>query len=555
MATYDSDPELQSIFTDLYTQLPSIDWRQWLDITDIRDYEALALHLSGLSSITNIFDQIRKSPPQTLSMKQDLSYDEVGNTRDPIVLCHSSGTSSQDLTAIKWYMLSRELVTRLWAPGMQAIFESSGASSRSHIAIFVPSRLSGDGLTVQNGKIIIRLYSSEFSQRLVLALLNPNQYFFNHYRNSRSLPSIAQLLTMKHVDVLSAPASTILGWATTRRLYYGLKRSILSLSESMLEEIANTLDISVNKLNISRLDALTPYIQKRLQEVLASANLIFSTSSMSEADWTLLRNFMNWSSDNMSYTNLYVGSELGPFAASLRNKVSDSSQDTMLVFPLTVSTFQINRQFRLLSRCPAGWSRLHTSQLREGKAVLNIDVGDVVYLLPMTDSPRIHGKILRAAFPLKQPPKISLPITLPPRHSTYVGGYFSLDSCTIIDPQTLRACLARYGLMKPSASLVLAPHPKDELNSWLLFIPCRQPLTAVNESALHCLKNAIHTDLPNIPVSIRFLPTNPIQSSISRQALVQQVQRGDAPKGVLKKWPLYVIQATHKERMSVCVYK
>lgn len=547
MTTHDSDPELQNIFNALYTWLPSIDWRQWLDITNIRDYEALALQLSGLSSVENIPEQIRNSPPQTFPMKKEFSTDDVSNTIDPIVLCHSSGTTSQSLTAIKWYVLSRELVTRLWAPGMQAIFESSGASSHSHIAIFVPSRLSGDGLTVQNGKIVIRLYSSEFSQRLVLTLLKPAQYFVNHYQNSRSLQCIAQLLKMKHVDVLSAPATTILGWANTRRLRYGLQQSILAHSELALAKIAPALDISINELNISRLEALTHYIQERLQEVLASANLIFSTSSMSEADWALLRTFMNWSSDHMSYTNLYVGSELGPFAASIRKKISDSSHDTMLVFPLTVSSLPIDRQFRLLSRAPTGWSRLHTSQLREGKVIFNIDVGDMIYLLPIASFPIIQGKILRAAFPLKQPPQVSLPINLPPQYSTYVGDFFCLDSCTIIDPQTLRACFAKYGLMKRTSSLVLAPNPKDEQNAWILFIPCHDPTTADNEHALVCLKDTIHTDLPHIPVSIHLLPMNPIHPSTPRQILVPKVQRGEVPKGALKKWPLYVIQAAHKK--------
>jgi hypothetical protein len=545
MTNYDPDPDLQCMFNNLYALLPPINWRQWLDITDIRDYEALTLHLSGLSSVENISERIRNSPSQTLLTSKNPSHDEARNPSDPLVLCHSSGTSTQNLAAIKWYALSRELVSRLWAPGMQAIFESSGVSSRSHVAIFVPSRLSGDGLSVQEGKPVIRLYSSEFSQRLVLALLKPTQYFFNHYRNSQSLPYIAQLLAMKHIDVLSAPASTILGWAHTSRLRRGLQRSIQSHSKSTLAEIADSLDIPIKKFDASHLEAFTQYIQERLQEVLVSATLIFSTSSLSEADWTLLRAFMNWSSDTASYTNLYVGSEIGPFAASLRKKVSDPSHDTMLVFPLTVSTLQIDHQFQLLSRCPAGWGRLYTSHLRGGRPMINIDVGDIVHLLPITGYPMIQGKILRAAFPLKQSPTIFLPIPLPQHFSTYVGDYFSLNTHTIIDPQALRARLVQCGIMKKTASLVLAPHPSDGQGSWILFIPHRQMIDATDGEIQLCLKDMVLAELPDMPVSIHLLPTNPIHPPTPRQALVQKVQRGEAPKGVLKRWPLYIIQAVN----------
>jgi hypothetical protein len=544
MMSNDPDPKLQSVFNTTYAPVPLINWRQWLDITDIREYEALTLHLSGLPSVEYILDRIKNDRLQTISLRQDVSNDEAYNPSNPLVLCHSSGTSSQNLAAIKWYTFPRDLVSRLWAPGMQAIFESSGVSSRSHVAIFVPSRLNGDGLSVQAGNTIIRLYSSEFSQRLVLALLKPTQYFINHYRYSRSLSCIAQLLAMKHIEVLSAPATTILGWANILRLRRGLQRSIQSYSRGKLAELAESLEISTGLLEMSHLDALTQYIQERLQDVLASATLIFSTSSMSEADWTLLRTFMNWSQDNASYTNLYVGSEIGPLAASLRKKVSDPSNETMVVFPLAISMLQIDGHFQLLSRCPEGWGRLYIPKFQRDRSTVNIDVGDMIYLLPKMGYPRIRGTILRAAFPLKKQPVVSLPISLPLQFSISVGGYFSCNTCTIVDPQALRTCLAKYGFMTKRASLVLAPHPEDE-DSWILFIPQKLQIDSLSDRAQRCLKEAIMSDLPELPVSIHFLSKDPIHPSTPRQVLARKVQQGKIPKGVLKRWPLYVIQADH----------
>jgi hypothetical protein len=100
--------------------------------------------------------------------------------------------------------------------------------------------------------------------------------------------------------------------------------------------------------------------------------------------------------------------------------------------------------------------------------------------------------------------------------------------------------------MRKIDSLVLAPHPTDESDSWILFIPQHHTINSISDSAQDCLRDIVLTELPNIPVFLHLLSKDPIHSLTPRKALVQKVQRGEAPKGVLKRWPLYVIIADHE---------
>jgi hypothetical protein len=100
--------------------------------------------------------------------------------------------------------------------------------------------------------------------------------------------------------------------------------------------------------------------------------------------------------------------------------------------------------------------------------------------------------------------------------------------------------------MRKNASLVLAPNPRKGSESWVLFIPQLHAMNSISDNVQSCLKDVVLTELPNIPVSLQLLSENPIHSSTPRKALVQKVQRGEAPKGVLKRWPLYVIHPDHE---------
>ena len=73
MTIYDPDPKLQLVFDDTYAQLPSINWRHWLDITDIREFETLTLQLSGLTSLENDLNHNRKNSSQSITTIEDPS--------------------------------------------------------------------------------------------------------------------------------------------------------------------------------------------------------------------------------------------------------------------------------------------------------------------------------------------------------------------------------------------------------------------------------------------------------------------------------------------------
>ena len=53
-----SEPDIEEIFDKKFSDLPSIDWKKWLNIGSREEYEELSLKLSGLSSIEDIFDKI-----------------------------------------------------------------------------------------------------------------------------------------------------------------------------------------------------------------------------------------------------------------------------------------------------------------------------------------------------------------------------------------------------------------------------------------------------------------------------------------------------------------
>ena len=73
-------------------------------------------------------------------------------------MCHTSGTSDSNINGLKWFHMTKSIIQQLWAPGMQAIFESSGLKSNSSAVIFIPSRMNFDGIQSYKDKKYISLY-------------------------------------------------------------------------------------------------------------------------------------------------------------------------------------------------------------------------------------------------------------------------------------------------------------------------------------------------------------------------------------------------------------
>ena len=172
MKTFDFILETQTIFDKNFSNLQKIDWRKWLDISTREDYEELSLKLSGLSTVDDIFRGIKSEITESRSFSIDLE-DYLNKYQDNhyLIFCHTSGTTNSNLLMLKWFHMAKEIVQRQWAPGMQAIFESSGLDSKSSAIIFVPSRLKFDGIRTYKEKKYVSLYSSEFSQRIMLSVL------------------------------------------------------------------------------------------------------------------------------------------------------------------------------------------------------------------------------------------------------------------------------------------------------------------------------------------------------------------------------------------------
>lgn len=523
---HDFDSQLQKVFHDLYGSIPHTNWKSWFTISSREEYECTALKLSGLSD--NWDEQMKEETTDPHSLSVDV--DSVIELHDgPLVFCHTSGTSGGHISDLKWFYMSDLLVKRLWAPGMQAIFEGSGLNTQSSAVIFVPSRTHFDGLSKRNGKEVVKVYSAEFSQRVVLSLVNPRSYLLYEYKKANTVEVLAQLLAMDRIAVVSAPSSTVLGWADIVRLRKGLEKSVKVQSE--YEPECSEL---ISKIKRKGVKPVAQEVQAQLSAVLKEATIIFSTTSITEKEWSILRTFMQWKKGEEKFTNLYVSSEIGPFAASI------GTGDThMQVFPLTIAVVEKNGRRDFISQKGEKVGNLLISRTDGVNPVINIDTGDVITVESQEGLPVIGGEVLRAQFPLKVKVSISPEVTLPDSRIV-VGSYFDIDGIEIRNPRRLWACLAdrcnidglSSGFMKPEEKTwVLAfvvPHKKcspADIEHGLFSCPGGESLgKALEKGQLH----------------IEVVEKDPVEGVIPRSELLEKVRKGELPKGVLNKWPLYV---------------
>ncbi|MFW9784713.1 MAG: hypothetical protein ACFFFB_20705, partial [Candidatus Heimdallarchaeota archaeon] len=465
------------------------------------------------------------------------------NKIEPLILCHSSGTTNSSLNALKWFHMSNKTVQRYWAPGMQAIFESSGLSSDSSVVIFVPSRLKIDGLNIYNQSKYISLYSSEFSQRLMLSIIQPQSYTFFEYKNSKNLNIIAKILSLNNVSTISAPATTILGWADINKLKTGLEKSLKSVEENPDEGV----DMLLNVVKSKGIERGALEIQKKLSNKLSKATLVFSISSLLEKDWGLIRTFMNWQLGEEKFTNLYVASEIGPFAGSIDKNVEKSnSTGAMNVFPLTLPVIESKGNKQFISETSSRIGNLLISRMNLSKAYINLDVGDVINIIDQQSLPLIEGQILRSSFQLKYPIKISKEITLPNDYTVYAGDYFTFNKFDIYDPRSLLNCL-KSSFKIDCDAFILIGGEKIGNNHWKLVLFAKDALDNPNlqdykNALLNCVEDeSLKEVISNDIIEVRLINETPVDFLATRAEVLDKVRTGKVPKGILKKWPLYVI--------------
>ncbi len=522
-----------------YSEITVTNWKNWLNISSKEEYESLALKLSGLSSVDDLFDRVRteKTDPRKISVKPE-SLSDFDIKSEPLFLCHTSGTSGGQLSDLKWFHISKDLARRLWAPGMQAIFQASGLDTQTSAVIFVPTRNLNDGFLNVDGKELVKLYSSEFSQRLMLSLIKPSSYLLDEYRNANDVNTIAQILSMENIAIVSAPASTILGWADKDRLRRGLKKT----SKTETEYDYPQLDLN-SIIQNHGIDQATLEIQKRLSDHLSDSTLVFSISSITENEWTMIREFMQWKKGVEKFTNLYVGSEIGPFASTLKHDCSESnSEDMMRVFPLTLPSIENRGRVEIITRSKDNIGRLLVSRMNGTDPIINIDTGDVLSIESREGLPKISGEVLRSAFRLKTEMTFSPAYNIPQGFDIFVGDYFDFGDFRIINARPLVACLAERCGSNAESSILIRPSRND--SNWVLAFPQGQNchnITDIRKSMSLCPGGkTIELFEKKGHITFEIVDQNPIETKLSRSELIKRVRKGELPKGVLKRWPLYV---------------
>ncbi|MFX0032840.1 MAG: hypothetical protein ACFE9P_09260, partial [Candidatus Hermodarchaeota archaeon] len=125
MSSSDFDKEVQTYFDTSFSDIKRVNWEGWLDISTSEEYEELSLKLSGLSSVEGLFEKLNTETTDSKQISLNLAI-FLKNFEDSSipVLCHTSGTTNSEISALKWFFMSKDIVKRSWAPGMQAIFES-----------------------------------------------------------------------------------------------------------------------------------------------------------------------------------------------------------------------------------------------------------------------------------------------------------------------------------------------------------------------------------------------------------------------------------------------
>ena len=545
MNSFDFDFETQKIFDKQFSDIQSTNWKKWLDISSKEDYEELTLKNSGLSSISDIFERIKKEKANSKDLSVDLySFLENHDLSEPLIVCHSSGTTNSDLSALKWLHMSQDVIQRYWAPGMQAIFESSGLNPKSSIVIFVPSRLKNDGINLYEGKSYIFLYSSEFSQRLMLSIIKPSSYTLFEYKNSKNIEIVTKILTMDNISAVSAPASTILGWADIEKFQIGLKNSLDQI-KNIDNPLLETFLIKIKKEGIKN---TAKEIQNLLSKKISNATVVFGISSLSENDWVTIRKFMNWERGKERFINLYVASEIGPFAASItKSDYSFSRTGNLYVFPLTLPVIEYKGKKELISRSKAQIGRLLISKLNDTKPFINIDVGDIIKIVNQEALPQIEGKILRSSFKLNYQIIVSNKIQLPSSFKVYAGDYFIFSNFEVYNPRYLLNCLKGNCSLDIDSILLLKQNKINDAKWKLVLLSGGENDCSNIEDYRNTLFKCINNDdfkekIKKNLINIQLIKENPINFLATRSEMLNKVRRGKNPKGILKKWPLYVIE-------------
>lgn len=544
MKGFDFDLSTQEVFNKFYSFKKNKSWRDWLSISNEDEYLQLCLENSGLHGINDLKKKIETKKTNSREFSIDLeSFLDSYHQIMPPILCHTSGTTNNDPSALKWFHMSESVIKNLWIPGMRAIFESSGLNSQNSAIIFVPSRMKFDGINYYNEKKYVSLYSSEFSQRLVLSQLKPKSYLLHPYKDVFNLDVLAEILSLNDVGIISAPAATILKWADFERLKSGIK-NYLAKTKKEHKKFRNDNEL-LKIIDKEGLDAGARVIQDKISKRISDAVLIFSISSLNEEKWQLIRNLMNWKKGEERFTNLYVASEIGPFASSLPlNNFEISKKNQMYILPLTLPAIDYRGKIRLINEIESKQGKLLVSRMNQSTPLFNIDTGDVISVIGHNSLPLIKGDILRGEFNLKYQIKIIDKIKKPSNGRIKAGNFIVFDDFQINNTQKLLNCINKVCKLNNDSLLLI----NTNSSKWKLFIPLKKEKC----NDVDKIKN-IFFNCPNETQFKKAMEENKILIDIiddqiidflePKSEVLRKVREGIYPKGILKTWPLYVVES------------
>ena len=537
MLKFDFDKETQLFFEKIQFESINFQWKNWLQFSSTEEYKDFLLNNSRLNFVNDLWKKLEER--ETNSIDFSVKPEECINNYSknfPLILCHSSGTTNIDISALKWFHMSPDIIDRYWAPGMNAIFGSSGLDSKKSAIIFVPSRLKMDGVHNLNDKTYCCLYSSEFSQRIMLSTIKPASYLINEYKNSKHLAIISQMLSMEDIAVISVPAITILGWANREKFKAGIQKSLATIQNFPQTQALENL---VKMVENEGLNAATNNIQKKLSEKLQKATIIFSISSLSKPNWDLIRKFMNWEEGKEKFTNLYVASEVGPIASSLGD-FELSRSNLMYIFPLFLPMLKYRNKIEFIAHTSFKTGKLFISKTEKEKPLLNINIGDVISVEKQDNLPLINGKILRNSFKLKYPIKLNESIKTPQNYSLFAGDFFECKNFDLIEPRNLIHCLNEK-LKSNIDSIVFLISNNEENSQKQLIIPADNDKFK-EQIFFECISSdSLVREIKSKNIGIALDSNNLVQYLEDREIILEKVRKGTLPKGILKKWPLYVI--------------
>ncbi|MBP2143867.1 hypothetical protein J2127_001035 [Methanococcus voltae] len=603
---YDTDYLLQNIFNKKIKGMKGLDWINWL-YYDKEEYEDAIFKNTGIEEHQIISNMEKTTQSRDFSLDGNLLLKENPTDEDfqnlkltdknPILI-HTSGTSGGDLSKLKWFEITDNSMENLWVSGIRAIYDSSflewytrpyGGSSndpkndlrdtrnnrnKGAMVFLIPSGLQIDGVSKLDDTYLTRLYGFELTQRIAVALYPKSNYLIDYYSKAYSLSTILKILSLGKIAIIAVPYNVILNWNNPKKLKEGFEKELKDMvkltklvdtnnsensenSESLKD--SETLDDKKIKHNDNNTEFYNDYIkyknkfeqnpektvkelQNRLKEQLKDAVLISGTTYMIKRQWDDLRSFMGWEKGQERLTNVYIGSEIGPFSATI-NKADNYRQ---YVMPLTIPILERKNSRELLTRSKYDYGNLLISKM-DGYPIYNIDTGDVITLLDKKRIPKISGEILRANF------KVNLDMVVKnlPKGDIIAGDYFRLKDFEIVNSKEITSCISDKFNLDKNNPIILVNSEK-----YRLIVPIK--LEKDKATVQLELAQKVKEELEVCPIDddlkkalkdfeIELNENIALEPKGGREELLKKVKSGKMPKGVLKKWNLYVINENDKD--------